>query len=62
MEDDLSIRSESKKFGKWSPNWEGPYKIEEVIPRNSCMFQSVQGTPFPRALNRKYLKMYYPSD
>jgi hypothetical protein len=24
----LPIRSISSKFGKWSPNWEGPYKIE----------------------------------
>jgi hypothetical protein len=27
----LPIGSRSKKFGKWSPNLEGPYKIEEVI-------------------------------
>jgi hypothetical protein len=28
----LSIESRSNKFRKWSPNWEGPYRIEEVIP------------------------------
>jgi hypothetical protein len=33
----LSIGSISNKFGKWSPNWEGPYRIEEVIPENSYM-------------------------
>jgi hypothetical protein len=27
----LPIGSRSSKFGKWSPNWEGPYRIEEVI-------------------------------
>jgi hypothetical protein len=37
----LPIGSRSKKFGKWSPNLEGPYKIEEVITGNSCMFQSI---------------------
>ena len=26
----LPIGSKSNKFGKWSPNWEGPYRIEEV--------------------------------
>jgi hypothetical protein len=31
----LPIGSRSSKFGKWSPNWEGPYRIEEVISRNS---------------------------
>jgi hypothetical protein len=28
----LPVISRSNKFGKWSPNWEGPYRIEEVIP------------------------------
>jgi hypothetical protein len=57
----LPIVSKSSKFGKWSANWEGQYRIEEVIPENSYMVQSVQGTSLPRALNEKYLKMYYPS-
>jgi hypothetical protein len=33
----LPIGSRSNKFRKWSPNWKGPYKIEEVIMGNSCM-------------------------
>jgi hypothetical protein len=53
----LPIRSKSNKFGKWPPNWEGPHRIEEAIPENSYMVQSVQGTSLPSALNRKY----YPS-
>jgi hypothetical protein len=57
----LPIGSRSNKFEKWSPNWEGPYRIEEVISRNSYMVQSVQGTSLSRALNGKYLKKYYPS-
>jgi hypothetical protein len=56
----LPIGSRSNKFEKWSPNWEGPYRIEEVILRNSYMVQSVQGTSPPRVLNGKYLKKYYP--
>jgi hypothetical protein len=52
----LPIGSRSNKFGKWSPNWERPYRIEEVTPENSYMVQSVQGTSLPRAINRKYLK------
>jgi hypothetical protein len=37
----LPIGSRSRKFGKWSPNWEGPYRIEEVILENFDMVQSV---------------------
>jgi hypothetical protein len=55
------IGSKSSKFVKWSPNWEGLYRVEEVIPKNSYMVQSVQGTSLPRALNKKYLKRYYPT-
>jgi hypothetical protein len=33
----LPIGSRSNKFRKWSPNWEGPYRIEEVILGNSYM-------------------------
>jgi hypothetical protein len=57
----LPIGSRSNKFGKWSPNWEGPYRIKEVILRNSYMVQSVQGTSLLRALKGKYLKKYYSS-
>jgi hypothetical protein len=57
----LTIRCRSNKFGKWSPNWEGPYKIKKVILKNSYMVQSVQRTSLPMALNGKYLKKYYPS-
>jgi hypothetical protein len=57
----LPIRSRSNKFGKWSLNWEGPYKIEEVILGNAYMVQSIQGISLLGALNGKYLKKYYPS-
>jgi hypothetical protein len=33
----LPIGYRSNKFMKWSPNWEGPYRIEEVILGNSYM-------------------------
>jgi hypothetical protein len=57
----LPIGSRSSKFGKWSPNWEGPYRIEEVVLGNSYMVQSIHGTSLPRAINGKYLKRYDPS-
>jgi putative sterol carrier protein len=55
----LPIGSKSNKFRKWSSNWEGPYRIEEVIPEISYMVQSIQVASLSRALNKKYLKKYY---
>jgi hypothetical protein len=57
----LPIGSRSSKCGKWSLNWEGPYRIEEVVLKNSYMVQNIHGTSLPRAINGKYLKKYYPS-
>jgi hypothetical protein len=39
----LPIGSKSKKFGKWSPSWEGPYKVVKVCPWNSYMVETFQG-------------------
>jgi hypothetical protein len=57
----LPIVLKSNKFKKWSSNWEGQYRIEEVVPRNSYMVKSTQGTSLLRVHNEKYLKKYYPS-
>jgi hypothetical protein len=57
----LPVGSRNSKFEKWSPNWEGPYRIEEVILKNSYMVKCVQGISLPRAINGKYLKKYYPN-
>jgi hypothetical protein len=57
----LPIGSKDRKFGKWSPSWEGPFKIARIVPGNSYLVESMQGTLLPRALNGKYLKKYHPS-
>jgi len=56
----LSIRTKSSKFGKWS-HWEGPYRINRSAPSNVYILETLEGVEFPRALNGKYLKKYYPS-
>ena len=52
----LSFGTKSNKFGKWSPSWEGPYKIIKVIFGNSYMVETMQGERLSRALNGRYLK------
>jgi hypothetical protein len=40
----LPVGSRSNKFGKWSPNWEGPYRIEEVILKKKIIwFRAYEG-------------------
>jgi hypothetical protein len=57
----LPIETKSNKFGKWSPSWEGPYKVVKVIFGNSYMLETLKGDRLPRAINGRYLKKYFPS-
>jgi hypothetical protein len=62
----LPIGSKSNRFDKWSPRWEGPYKVIKVIYSNSYLLNSyllktLQGERLKVAFNGIYLKKYFPS-
>ena len=57
----LPVGSKDSRFGKRSPNWEGPYRITRVAPRNTYFYETLEGEEYSRAINRKYFKKYYPS-
>jgi hypothetical protein len=52
----LPLRNKGQKFGKWSPSWEGPYKVKQVISGNAYLLQTLQGKDLPKALNERFLK------
>jgi hypothetical protein len=55
------LRSKDRKFGRWSPSWEGPYKVIQVMSGNVYLLQTLQGKDLPKALNGRFLKQYHPS-
>ena len=57
----LPIGTRDPKFGKWSPNWTGPYRISRCAPGNAYILETLEGEEFSKALNGIYLKRYYPS-
>ena len=57
----LPIGSKDSIFGKWSPNWEGPYQITRVAPGNAYFYETFEGEEYSRSVNGKYFKKYYPS-
>jgi hypothetical protein len=57
----LPIGTRDPAYGKWSPNWHGPYRIDETAPGNSYRLETLEGVLFSRNINGKYLKKYYPS-
>jgi hypothetical protein len=52
----LPLRNKDQKFEKWSPSWEGPYKVKQVISGNTYLLQTLQGKDLPKALNGRFLK------
>ena len=56
----LPIDKKSRTLGKWSPNWEGPFKIEKVFSGNTYALVDVKNGLKIALINGKYLKSYKP--
>jgi hypothetical protein len=48
-------------YRKWSPNWHGPYRIDQVLAENAHMLEELDGVKFPVAVNSQHLNKYFPS-
>jgi hypothetical protein len=57
----LPLGNRSGKFGKWSPIWEGPFRVIQVVSGNAYFVEELEGLSLWKALSGKYLKCYYPS-
>lgn len=57
----LPLGTKDAAYDKWSPNWHGPYKVDQVLPRNAYILEELNGTKFPVAVNGQHLKKYFPS-
>jgi hypothetical protein len=57
----LPLGTKDTTYGKWSPNWHGPYRVDQVLPGNAYMLEELDGVKFPVAVNGQHLKKYFPS-
>ena len=57
----LPIHYKDREWGKWSPSWEGPFKVHQVLPENAYWLSSLKGEPHKRFINGKYLNKYFPT-
>ena len=46
----LPLGTKDRKYGKWSPNLHGPYKVDQVLPGNAYMLEELDGVKFPVAV------------
>jgi hypothetical protein len=57
----LPLGTKDAAYGKWSPNWHGPHRIDQVLPENAYMLEELDGVKFLVAVNGQHLKKYFPS-
>jgi hypothetical protein len=57
----LPLGARDRRFGKWSLSWEGPFTVTRVVPGNTYFVEPLKGETLSKAINRKYLKRFYPS-
>jgi hypothetical protein len=54
----LLIGTKYSTFGKWSPNWEGPFREIRCTPGNAYILKTLLGEEFTAAINWRCLKKY----
>jgi len=53
------MRSEARKNdGKFSANWEGPFRVTEVAGKGAYRLECLSGQAVPRTWNAAHLKFY----
>jgi hypothetical protein len=57
----LDKKRKTGRFGKWSPNWEGPFRVLNILKGGAYQLESIDGLAHNRTINGKYLKQYFPS-
>jgi hypothetical protein len=48
-------------LGKWSPHWEGPFKIVQVFSNGAYEIEELSPEKHVLGINGKYLKKYKPA-
>lgn len=56
----LPIGHKDADLGKWSPNWEGPLIIQNIVIGGAYILKGEDGQVFKRPINGIYLKKFYP--
>ena len=56
----LPMDKKDRCLGKWSPSWEGPWKILRVFSNNAYEIEELQEDQRILRINGKYLKKYKP--
>ncbi|KAK1653288.1 hypothetical protein QYE76_071093 [Lolium multiflorum] len=56
----LPLGTKDAVYGKWSPNWHEPYRVDQVLKGNASMLEQLDGVKFQVVVNGQHLKKYFP--
>ncbi|XP_057443899.1 uncharacterized protein LOC130736062 [Lotus japonicus] len=54
----LPMDKKDRAYGKRTPNWEGPFKVEKTLPNNAYVIKELSSQRQCVTINGKYLKAY----
>jgi hypothetical protein len=57
----LPLGTKVAVYGNCSPNFYGPYRIDQVLLGNAYILEELDGVKFPVVVNDQHLKKYFPS-
>jgi hypothetical protein len=57
----LPMDKKDRVLGKWSPNWEGPFKVVQVFSNGAYEIEELTEEQRTLGINGKYLKKYKPT-
>jgi hypothetical protein len=57
----LPFEKKDHKYGKWSPTWEGPFQVSQILRGGTYMLHDLDGEMHKHPINGKYLKLWYPT-
>jgi hypothetical protein len=54
----LLLGSRDRKFGKWSPSWEGPFKIVGIVSGNAYFIETLEGRKVEKAIKKIFEEVF----
>ncbi|KAK9748567.1 hypothetical protein RND81_02G067200 [Saponaria officinalis] len=57
----LPIGHKDHFYGKWTPRWEGPFRVVKIYSGNSYGLQYTDEKMIKTIINGKFIKAYHPT-
>ncbi|XP_043687572.1 uncharacterized protein LOC122638787 [Telopea speciosissima] len=56
----LPVGTKDPVYGKWSPTWEGPFIVHQLLRGGAYRIKEIEGAVHLKPINGKFLKRFHP--